>query len=245
MAQAASPSAVPSEALSAAEEKAAIINELRNEVSTLRRELRLLRIANAELERVAVRDTLTPLFNRRYFLTALNERLVRAQRYNTRSAVLFIDVNRMKRINDAFGHSAGDYALVHIAHLVQANIRATDVAARIGGDEFAIILEEVDEARAAAKADQLAEVMNETPCLFGARSLPVSASIGLTMLRPHDTEEALIERADADMYARKRAWHKITAASSALPPSALSSPALSASAVPAAAATTATPRTAA
>lgn len=213
----ASPSAAPPASPAPSDEKAAIINELRGEISTLRRELRLLRIANAELERVAVRDTLTPLFNRRYFLTALNERLVRAQRYNTRSAVLFIDVNMMKRINDAFGHSAGDYALIHIAHLVQANIRATDVAARIGGDEFAIILEEVDEQRAMAKADQLADVMNATPCLFGDRPLPVSASIGLTMLRPHDTEDALIERADADMYARKRAWHKDAAASPPAP----------------------------
>lgn len=188
------------------DEKSLTIKELRNEISTLRRELRMLRIANAELERVAVRDTLTPLFNRRYFLTALSERLVRAQRYNTKAAVLFIDVNRMKYINDLFGHSAGDYALIHIAGIVQANIRATDVAARIGGDEFAIILEEVAEDQAAAKAQQLAEVMHRTPCLFAGEALPVSAAIGLTMLRPHDTEDSLIERADADMYIRKRAW---------------------------------------
>lgn len=213
----ASPIPAPSEPSLPAEEKPATINELQSEISTLRRELRLLRIANAELERVAVRCTLTPLFNRRYFLTALNERLVRAQRYNTRSAVLFIDVNRMKRINDAFGHSAGDYALIHIAHLIQTNIRTTDVAARIGGDEFAIILEEVDERRAVTKADQLADVMNATPCRFGDRTLPVSASIGLTMLCRHDTEEALIERADADMYARKRAWHKDSAPGAAPP----------------------------
>ena len=190
------------------DEKATTINELRGEVSALRRELRLLRIANAELERVAVRDPLTPLFNRRYFLTALNDRLVRAKRYNTRAAVLFIDVNRMKYINDVFGHSAGDFALVHTAQIVQTHIRATDVAARIGGDEFAIILEQVDEDQALAKAEQLCEVLRSTPCTYGEDILPVSASIGLTMLRANDTEDALIERADADMYARKRAWHE-------------------------------------
>jgi len=198
--------ALPAEAPANEDEKSLTIKELRNEISSLRRELRLLRIANAELERVAVRDTLTPLFNRRYFLTALNERLVRAQRYNTKAAILFIDVNRMKYINDLFGHSAGDYALIHIAGIVQANIRATDVAARIGGDEFAIILEQVGEDQAAAKAQQLADVLHGTPCLFAGEALPVSAAIGLTMLRPQDTEDSLIERADADMYIRKRAW---------------------------------------
>ncbi len=186
-----------------------VVKELQSEISILRRELRLLRLANAELERVAVRDTLTPLYNRRYFLTALSERLVRAQRYNTKAAVLFIDVNRMKYINDRFGHSAGDFALIHVAGMAQAHIRATDVAARIGGDEFAIILEEVDEEQALAKADQLSEVLHSTPCLFGEMTLPVSAAIGFTMLNANDTEDSLIERADAHMYSRKRAWQAL------------------------------------
>jgi len=208
MASKARPVAVLPEGAPGTGNESAAINELQNEISALRRELRLLRIANAELERVAVRDTLTPLFNRRYFLTALHERLGRAKRYNTKAAVLFIDVNRMKYINDAFGHSAGDFALVHTAQIVQAHIRTTDVASRIGGDEFAIILEEVDETQAAAKADQLARVLSSTECRFGEMLLPVSASIGLTMLRPDDSEDGLIERADADMYARKRIWHE-------------------------------------
>lgn len=199
--------AVP-QGTSVVDEKSSAINELQNEISALRRELRLLRIANAELERVAVRDSLTPLFNRRYFLSALNERLGRAKRYKTKAAVLFIDVNRMKHINDLFGHSAGDFALVHVAQIVQAHIRTTDVAARIGGDEFAIILEEVDEDQALAKTEQLGDVLSTVQCRFGEETLPVSASIGLTMLRPDDSDDQLIERADADMYARKRAWHE-------------------------------------
>ncbi len=211
------PGSLPGAADAAAREgdSVATVAELRMEVMALRRELRLLRIANSELERVAVRDTLTPLFNRRYFLTALHERLVRAKRYNTRAAVLFIDVNRMKYINDAFGHSAGDFALVHIAQLIQANIRTTDVAARFGGDEFAVILEEVEEDRALAKAQQLDMVLRTTSCMFGDVALPASASIGFTMLLPNDTEDALIERADTDMYARKRAWYDDSAKTSA------------------------------
>ena len=191
-----------------ADENPSVIEELRRELSGLRRELRLLRIANAELERVAVRDPLTPLYNRRYFLTALNERLVRAKRYHSRAAVLFIDVNLMKLINDLHGHGAGDFALVHAAQLIQANIRATDVAARIGGDEFAVILEEVDEDQALTKMEQLERVLMNTRCVYGEDVLPVSASIGFTMLATGDTEDTLIERADADMYERKRAWHQ-------------------------------------
>ncbi|MGD9810575.1 MAG: GGDEF domain-containing protein [Sphingobium sp.] len=190
------------------EELKATVEELRGEVTALRRELRLLRIANTELERVAVRDTLTPLYNRRYFLTAINERLVRAKRYSFKAALLFIDVNRMKYINDAYGHGAGDFALIHVAQIVQAHIRATDVAARIGGDEFAVILEEVDNAQAEAKAAELDAVLRETRCAYGDTDLPLSASIGLTMLHPNDTDDALIERADADMYARKRESRK-------------------------------------
>jgi len=192
-------------------DSAAVIAELRSEITLLRGELRLMRIANAELERVAVRDTLTPLYNRRYFLTALNERLNRAKRYNSKAAMLFLDVNRMKFINDAFGHSAGDFALIHIAQLIQANIRTTDVAARIGGDEFAIIIEEVDKDAAIAKVEELEQILRATPCDFGSdfgeEKLMVSASIGFTMLMPNDNDESAIERADADMYARKRAWH--------------------------------------
>jgi len=190
-----------------AQENSANIEELRNEITMLRRELRLMRIANAELERVAVRDTLTPLYNRRYFLTALNERLNRAKRYNSTAALLFLDVNRMKFINDAFGHSAGDFALLHIAQLIQTNIRTTDVAARIGGDEFAVIIEEVDQATALTKVEELEQMLRATPCDFGEEKLMVSASIGFTMLMPNDRDESAIERADANMYARKRAWH--------------------------------------
>lgn len=201
------PGVADNRALSPSDGQAPAVDELRNEIFALRRELRLLRIANSELERVAVRDTLTPLFNRRYFLTVLQEQLARTRRYYSQTALLFIDVNRMKYINDRFGHSAGDHALVHVARIVEGHIRSTDIAARIGGDEFAMLLEAVDEQAAIAKAEQLATMLQSTPCTFGTAILPVSASIGVTMLRVTDTPESLMDRADADMYARKRAWH--------------------------------------
>lgn len=183
------------------------ISELQQEINRLRRELRLLRMANMELERVAIMDTLTPLYNRRYFIGALNERIVRRSRYDTRFSVLFVDINKLKYINDVHGHAAGDFALVHAAQVLASQIRQTDVAARMGGDEFAVILEEVDGEAGRAKADQLEQALRESVCTYGDAVLPISASIGLTFLEPHDREEAVIERADADMYARKRSWH--------------------------------------
>lgn len=184
------------------------LHELQQELARLRRELRMLRMANMELERVAVMDTLTPLYNRRYFISALNERIVRRSRYGTSCSILFVDINKLKFINDVHGHAAGDFALVHASAILAAQIRATDVAARIGGDEFAIILEEVDGPLARHKARQLEQALSESVCAYGDIILPMSASIGLTSINPNDREEAVIERADADMYARKRAWQE-------------------------------------
>ncbi|MEO8723531.1 MAG: GGDEF domain-containing protein [Sphingobium sp.] len=181
--------------------------ELRQEISGLRLELRMLRIANAELERVAVRDTLTPLHNRRYFLSALNERIVRRSRYGAHCAILFVDINGLKHINDVHGHTAGDYALIHAAQILSAQIRTSDVAARLGGDEFALILEEVTERQARTKANDLEKLIGKSVCAYGEVVLPMSAAIGLTILEEDDREDAVIQRADADMYARKRAWY--------------------------------------
>jgi diguanylate cyclase (GGDEF)-like protein len=186
------------------DENSGDVSALEQEVFALRRELRLLQLANEELERLVVRDTLTPLFNRRHFISCLADRLNRLERYGSRSALVFIDVNEMKRINDTFGHSAGDYALLHIARLLAGSIRSTDIAARVGGDEFALLLDGVTEDGAIDKANQLASVIAESQCRFGEELLPLSASFGCTELRAGDSDFAAIARADMAMYATKR-----------------------------------------
>lgn len=177
---------------------------LEQEVIALRNELRLLQLANEELERLVVRDTLTPLFNRRHFIACLAERLGRLERYGTQSALVFVDVNGMKLINDTYGHSAGDFALLHVARLLAGSVRSTDIAARVGGDEFALLLDGVDEGGALDKAASLASAIAENECRFGDHSLPLSASFGCTALRPGDSDFAAIARADMAMYAAKR-----------------------------------------
>lgn len=177
---------------------------LEQEVLALRKEVRLLQLANEELERLVVRDTLTPLYNRRHFISCLAERLSRLERYGTQAALVFIDVNGMKRINDTFGHSGGDYALLHIARLLANSIRSTDIAARIGGDEFALLLDGVSEAGACDKASSLAQLITETECRFDEQVLPLTAAFGCTDLRAGDSDFAAIARADMAMYAAKR-----------------------------------------
>ena len=180
------------------------IRELEVQVAILRRELLSLRIANAELERVVERDTLTPLYNRRYLINAVNNRLKRLGRYGTRSILVFVDVDGLKSINDTQGHCAGDFALVHIATLLSANVRATDIVARIGGDEFALILEELTREEAVAKLEGLRRVIADTPCEFSGTTLSLGASFGMAVMMDSDTDESLVARADADMYAQKR-----------------------------------------
>lgn len=164
----------------------------------------MLRLANEELERLVVRDTLTPLFNRRHFITCLAERLSRLERYGIASALVFIDVNGMKAINDTFGHSAGDQALNHVARLLISAIRSTDVAARVGGDEFALLLDGLDEEAAQEKAAILSSLIADTECRFNEERLPLTASFGCTGLRNGDSDFAAIARADMAMYAAKR-----------------------------------------
>lgn len=186
------------------DEFATDVSALEEEVIALRKEVRLLQLANAELERLVVRDTLTPLYNRRHFMNCLTERLSRLERYGTAAALLFIDLDGLKQINDTFGHAAGDYALLHMARLLAGAVRSTDIAARIGGDEFALLLDGLSECAATEKAAQLSLLICETECRFGEDVLPLSASFGCTALRADDSDFAAIARADLAMYAAKR-----------------------------------------
>jgi diguanylate cyclase (GGDEF)-like protein len=181
-----------------------VVGEMKSEIAALRKEIAVLRIANSELERVVVRDTLTPLFNRRHFISSIADRIGRVSRYGMHSVIMFIDVDNMKGINDAHGHAAGDFALMHIAGIIGSAVRSTDVAARIGGDEFALILDEIDTAQAEQKMIALDRLVRETPCLFGEAALKISASFGYTPVNADDTEFSIMARADEAMYANKR-----------------------------------------
>lgn len=162
-----------------------------------------------DLERLADSDTLTPLPNRRVFVREVERVARHVARYETPAAVMFVDVNALKAINDAHGHQAGDAALIHVAALLTRELRATDVVARIGGDEFGLLLDHLDDEAAAAKAASLVTVLASEPLDLGARRLAVGLSIGLTMIRKDDSVDAILARADTEMYAAKAAQRSL------------------------------------
>ena len=177
------------------------IIELDKENAVLRAYVAELEARVQSLERLADSDTLTPLPNRRFFMRAVERSIAQLARHGTPAALLFVDMDGLKDINDTHGHSVGDEALVHTAWVLREKIRASDVVARIGGDEFGVLLEYADEAAALEKADALCEAIKTRP-LHG--TIPISCSAGVTALEGEDTPEAALARADAAMYESKR-----------------------------------------
>lgn len=175
---------------------------LEQRLSVLERENRALRLAVAELERISERDTLTPLYNRRYFIAALDAAISRATRYDEEATLVFCDVNRLKEINDNHGHAAGDFALIKVAERLAGAVRSTDTIARLGGDEFGIILEKTGLDAAADKIEALACALDEQ-CEYGKSVIPLSAAFGIAAIRSKLDSDALLEEADRNMYTAK------------------------------------------
>ena len=177
---------------------------LRSEINRLRRENRALSIALGELERVAERDMLTPLFNRRYFLSALHQRIARVERHGDQVAVIYVDVDGLKSINDKYGHAAGDFALVEIAARLMSAARDSDILARIGGDEFGIVIDNLGMSAVRNMMQRMSSVIDDEPCHYDGAVIPLSAAFGMTMVGIGDSAEDLLGRADAEMYRAKR-----------------------------------------
>jgi diguanylate cyclase (GGDEF)-like protein len=156
-----------------------------------------------ELERLVDADTLTPLPNRRCFVRELNRAVQHARRYGTAACLLFVDVDGLKQINDRHGHLAGDAVLIHIASILASMLRATDVIARIGGDEFGLILESLDSQAAADKAARLREAVADHPIEIGGRPVTLSISVGIAELLAEDDADSFYARADQAMYEQR------------------------------------------
>ena len=169
----------------------------------LRREIERLRARIAELERIADTDTLTPLANRRAFAREVERVVAHAERHATPAAVLFLDVDDLKGLNDRWGHQLGDAALIHVARLLRREIRASDIVARVGGDEFGLVLDRLDEGAALLKAAALADAVAASPLVHGPVTVALGLSVGMTMVRQGDTADAVLSRADQAMYASK------------------------------------------
>lgn len=173
---------------------------LLDEIERLRAELELGEARRLELDRLAHRDPLVDLPNRRSFLATLEQLIARVERYGVQAAMLFVDVDGLKAINDKFGHNAGDQALVKVARLIVASVRKADFVARLAGDEFGILLEHSDELSAWKMALRVVETVDESQFCVNGACLPLSVAIGVGMIQPGDTPESVLARADKEMY---------------------------------------------
>jgi diguanylate cyclase (GGDEF)-like protein len=181
------------------------VERLVEEISRLRGQVAQLQVRVEQLDHLAHQDSLIDLPNRRGFLRELERLIARVGRYDAHAAMLFVDVDGLKSINDTFGHRAGDMALIQVAGLLETGVRKSDVVARIGGDEFGILLECSDEKSAHETAARLVEMIADCEFMHDGESLPLSVAIGVGMIDAQDNAEEVMARADEQMYRRKAA----------------------------------------
>ena len=161
----------------------------------------------AQLQQIAVTDSLTGLLNRRALYDVLQRELVRSRRYGQPLAVIVFDVDHFKSVNDRHGHAAGDEVLRHVASIGTNVVRATDTVARYGGEEFVVVAPETDLPRAVLLAERLRNALRSSAITLEADgTVSVTASFGVAMLRSDDeSSDEVLRRADQALYTAKAA----------------------------------------
>jgi len=162
-------------------------------------------IRENELERLSATDPLTGLLNRRAFAESLERRLVRQVHAKQDGALLYLDLDNFKQVNDAAGHDVGDEVLKSVARLLQEHIRTADLAARLGGDEFAIYLGSISREAAEQKARMILAKAHSLQKYSASPDNPLGLSIGIALIdsTSHECLDALLKRADSAMYQAK------------------------------------------
>jgi diguanylate cyclase (GGDEF)-like protein len=172
-------------------------------IRRLRRELTRARELVEQLQASAETDFLLGILNRRGFERELTRAIAYIKRYRTNGALIAVDVDRLKPINDTFGHGAGDQVLRAIAAVLKAQVRTSDLVGRLGGDEFALLLWNLNETEARAKAAALEQAIDRLAFVFGRSTVTTGASAGVAMLDTHAETDKALEAADGAMYLRK------------------------------------------
>jgi diguanylate cyclase (GGDEF)-like protein len=181
---------------------------LQAEIERLKRDLIQAERQIAELEARADIDPLLEILNRRGFERELKRSLAYVARYGTEAALVFIDLDGFKAVNDRHGHSAGDALLKGVACQLTGHVRASDVVGRMGGDEFAVVIWNVGEEKASAKAHELERLIEQVEIAHGAGRISVGASAGIALLKPELNPVEVLDTADRAMYARKKERRK-------------------------------------
>jgi diguanylate cyclase (GGDEF)-like protein len=167
-------------------------------------EIAVLRTRILSLEHAVDTDPLVPVYNRRAFMREIARAQNVMTRYDILSSIIFFDLNGFKAINDRYGHGIGDDLLYKIGVVLKSSVRDCDMVARIGGDEFGVLLFKMDDVVAKAKAATLACKIAEQKIFMPTGEVSVSAAWGVSICHPGDDVKQILERADRAMYESKR-----------------------------------------
>jgi diguanylate cyclase (GGDEF)-like protein len=186
----------PEHAHEAAQRSMAAVVRAEREIATLRERI-------VRLEALVATDELTGVLNRRGFEAEMLRTLDLARRHGETGVLLFVDLDDFKRINDTFGHAAGDEVLRHVALLLKKSVRRSDVVARLGGDEFVVLLTKACAAGGTSRRVALEQILRSAVVHWHDQVIRVDASVGARPYGPCDQYDALIRDADEHMYAEK------------------------------------------
>ena len=157
-----------------------------------------------EIQSLVDVDCVAPIPNRRAFMRRLQWVISMHDRYGHPSSVLFFDLNRFKEINDTYGHLAGDLAIRHVADQLTRQKRDSDFLARIGGDEFAVILYHASQEDAERRGEHIAEQLRRAPFIYNGRPITIETAVGIHSIVKGESAEEALTKADISMYAHKR-----------------------------------------
>ena len=161
--------------------------------------------ANEQLKLLATTDFLTEIYNRRYFENSIKNEIEKAQRYGSNLSFIMLDIDFFKKINDTYGHKAGDMVLISLSKLIKENIRKIDIFSRIGGEEFAIILPNTNLDKTKELAIKLKDLVQNNSLLIDNQEIKITISIGLSTLdEKNQTYNEILKTADTNLYEAKR-----------------------------------------
>jgi diguanylate cyclase (GGDEF)-like protein len=186
-----------------ASRRLALSDGAKAEIHRLKKKLAQATALIEQLQMSADTDFLLDIPNRRGFERELKRAVSYIKRYHGAGALIVLDIDRLKPVNDTFGHAAGDQVLKAIAGVLRRQVRASDVIGRLGGDEFGLLLWNLTEADAHAKAAALEQDIDRLSFLFDGRTITTGASAGVALLGPHSEPGRALEEADCAMYVRK------------------------------------------
>ena len=165
----------------------------------------LLTMASVEIKTLSRTDVLTGLYNKRFFTELVEREIEMRSRYNFHSSLFMIDLDHFKRINDSYGHLAGDHVLQVVARIILENVRNTDIVCRFGGEELVIYLPHTSSQQALVIAERIREAISESKVEFKGQVIPITASIGIASTESGVSDlNQMLQIADSALYEAKR-----------------------------------------